>query len=296
MTASLTQLRDSLVTLHQGGVRGGLAPAKADTLVRLLGEGSSVAEAGAAAGLDARITNTAAGAAVEDLPSVLAELARGAAQADDAVRRLRAAATYPLWLAGTIVFAAWAVGARALPALQHSNAALSPASGLGVGVGLGAAVLLLVALAALVWGRIRVPGLGSGWALVEGYGFVHSVAVLAAAGAPLHVAVRASAGWSRGAGRAAADGLARALEAGTPAAGGAPLLDPFEVSLLGAAAASGAGAETAAAIAEHRRIALARVVPDTVVRIQAVAVLLAGGAVLLVGLTFLGAYAGAIAP
>lgn len=294
MTESLSELRTTLVTLHQAGIKVGLPPNRADTLIRLLGEGESPVAAAQGAGLDSRVAAAASGLD-GDVPAVLGRLATMLADADDAARRLRAAAVYPLWLAATVLLCAWAVGARALPALRTTELAEVPPGSFAATFGLALAVALLVVLGALVGGRVRVPWLGQGWGLLEGYAFLHGVAILSAGGTSLDQAVARSGGFTRkGAARRAASSLAHALASGTAPGDVRPLLHPFEVSMLAAATASGAEVDTAAAIAEQRRIALARVIPDSVVRIQATALIVGGGAVLILGVTLFGSYVDAI--
>jgi len=293
MSDALDQLHASLVTLHGGKARLGLPPARAEQLIGLLGQGTGAVEAGRAVGLDRRLGVIAEGSEVADVPLALVALVRVGADVEDASRQLRAAGVYPLSLALSIVISAAVVVGFALPSLAAESTWGGGSLG-GVALTVGLAVGLLMLLTATVWGRVRVPGLSAGWGQLEGYGFVQSVAALTGAGAPLVPAIRASGEWAGKGGRAAAAGLARSLEAGVPATDASPLLEPFEVALLSAAASNGTVPETASALAHQRRLALARVIPDTVTRIQACAVLLAGGAVASVGLALFGAYGRAL--
>jgi len=110
--------------------------------------------------------------------------------------------------------------------------------------------------------------------------------VLTAADVPLPEALRGAAAWTRGPAAAAAEAFARDLEAGRPAEVDEALLAPFESGLLVAAAETGTVADTAAALAEHRRIRLTRALPVAVLRIQSTALVLTGLALLAVAGSF----------
>ena len=147
-----------------------------------------------------------------------------------------------------------------------------------------------------VLGRVHLPWVGAGWDLVERFAFTESLRVLVHAGAPLPVALRASARWSRrAAARSAAEGLAHSLEAGRSEERPGPLLHSLEWAMLASAAGAGTVPETIAAIAAQRRVALSRLVPDAVVRIHASALVLAGTSIGVLGVSFYLAYGRALA-
>lgn len=289
MTQALDELRDSLVRLHEGGVGVGLASSEAATLVRALGEGVSVAQAAGLSGLDPRVAAVAERGAVSDLPALLGPLVGVVADHDAGARELRSAGTYPLILAASIALAAVVVGSAvprlaALPG-EHSVELVGLLGWLAA-----VPAALLLALGACVLGRVRLPWLSTGWPQLEGAAFVRALDALCRTGAPLPQALRAASLLGGPRAREAAEELARSLEAGAPTDRAQPLFDPFEATLLTAAAAHGTLLDATGALAEQRVIALRRAIPDTIVRIHAAALLLAGGAVLAVGLTFFSVY------
>jgi hypothetical protein len=294
VSAALDQLRDTLVGLHAGGLRPGLPPAAARTLVEALDRGSPLAEAATLAGLDPRLAEVAGEAQPSDTPALLAELARLAARLDTATRQLRVAGSYALALAVAVGVAAVAVLGLALPTLAIVPGSESFPVAPVLLVGAGVAVGLEIAMGLVVVGRVRVPWLSDGWTTLDRYAFVRTLDVLLQAGTPLPVAVRAAGRWGGGATQSAATGLARSLEAGEQAESAPPLLGPFETRMLVGAAASGAATETAGALAAQHQVAIERVLPDAVVRIQAVAVVLAGVAVLALGAAFFSGYSGVL--
>jgi hypothetical protein len=237
-------------------------------------------------------TRVAEAAGVPDRPAVVDGLTTLGDTVDAHIRRLRSAGSYPIVLGLSVLVAAGVVGGVGLPAL----AVLPGAEGVAGGglPAVGGVVLLLALLSALVLGRVRVPWLSEGWVRIERFAFIASLRILTQEGAELPAAVRASGEWGGGAARAAAEEFARGLEAGRVPNDLRPLLDPFESRMLGSAAVSGTLREALNALTDHHRIALGRVIPDAVVRIQVAAVLLAAVAVLVVGATFFGAYSRAI--
>lgn len=296
MSRPLDDLRTSLVRLHRGGVRSGLPAARADALVRALDEGAPIQDAAAASGLDRRVAGVAERAGVSDLPRVIARLAELAAEVDAGSGRLRAAGTYPLVLAVSVVVPGLAMAELAFPALARLPAAAGAPLGEVLAGTLAATVLLLLALAVVVLGRLPLPWISAGRICLDRFAFLQSVALLCRAGRPLPRALRASTPWVGASGRAAAEGLAHALESGAAGGEARPLLDPFEAAMLVGAAGTGTAPEATAALAEQHRVTLARVLPDAVVRIQATAVVLAGLAVLAIGGGFFWAYSRAVLP
>ena len=294
MTPALQELRSALTRLHEDGLRAGLSAASAERLVAALDRGEPISQAASSAGLDRRIARAAELAAPSDLPRALAGLSRAAAELDTATRRLRSAGSYPLVLAASVVAGGAVLVGAALPALT-----MLPTEGdlplrVPALATAGLATLLLVVLAAVVLGRLKVPWVCSGWVELERYAFLSSLQALVQAGAPLPSAVRGAASWTGRRGRAAGRALARSLEAGAPRRDLAPLLPTHEATMLTGAAAAGTVPETVGALAVVRRVALDRVIPDAIVRIQAVALILAGAAVLGIGATFVQAYSRAL--
>jgi len=313
MSVTLDELRGTLVRLHAGRLQGGLSPAAADALVAALAEGRPVGEAAARAGLDPDLAGAVEDAGVQDLPAVLAGLARCTAEVEAHARQLRSAGSYPLVLAVGVLVAGLVIGPVASPALAAlPGADTQPQVPMLAAVIVAAALLVLQSL--LVLGRVRSGPLGRGWRLLESFAFVEQLRLYTLAGAAAPRAVRAAAGSGSAASRSAASrsaasrsaasrsaasrraglSLARALEAGRPAADLAPLLSPHETAVLIGAARSGALAETAAALAAQRRVALQRQIPQVAALIHATALVLAGLALLAVGLGFFTAYVHAL--
>ena len=251
---------------------------------------SPVQEAASLAGLDARVASVAAKAEVSDLPAVLSRLVFVVAELDGGVRKLRSAGAYPLVLSLSVILAAVVVGGAALPtlAMLPGGPDLDLRGAIWWVAGLPAGLLLL--LAAAVLGRLRIPWLSAGWAQLEGSAFVSAVDALSRSGASLPVALRAAAPLGGRAARAAAEQLAHSLEAGAPTDQARPLFDPFEATMLTAAASHGTLIEATGALAEQRRIALQRTIPDTLSRINVTALVLAGGAMLSIAATLFSVY------
>ena len=294
MSPALQELAALLARLNRGPGGAGLPEAAARRLTEALDRGLPLAQAADGVRLDGRVAKAAEASGAEDLPAALGGLAALAAEVDAGARRLRSAALYPLVLAAVVAIAGGILVGAALPALRlMPGGALQQSGGLLVAL-LATAAILLVALSGVVLGRLRVPWLSDGWTLLDRYAFVASLEVLLRAGAPLIGAVRGSAAWSRGRARDAAMCLARSLEAGEAPARLAPLLAPYEAVALAGAARTGTVTETVAALTVVRRTSLTRVLPDTVIRVHACALLLGGGALLAVGVTLFQAYSRAV--
>jgi type II secretory pathway component PulF len=290
VTPALEQLRASLTRLHGDGSRAGLPAPAATRLVEALDRGVPIGEAAAGSGLDRRVARAAALSDSPDLPGVLTGLTRTAAELSASTRQLRAAGSYPLVLAVSVVLGGLVLVGAALPALEmmpvEGGLELWPPAVLSA----GAAALLLVALGAVVLSRVRLPWLSTGWIELERYAFLASLHVLIRSGAPLPSAVRGAAAWTGRRARAAAVTMARSLEAGAPVERLPPLLLPHEATMLAGAATAGTVPEAVEALALVRRVALTRAIPDAIVRVQAAAIVLAGSAVLCLGYTFFQAY------
>ena len=201
-------------------------------------------------------------------------------------RRLRAAGTYPLVLAAAVLMVSGVIaGVMAPVLLSLSISSDSPSQLLGTTV-LCAGLLGL--LAAAVHGRVRLPLL-DGWSMMHRTAFLESLAQLTAAGAPLPAALRASAVWCLpGQGRDA-QALAQALDAGSSSSGGT-LLAPLEAAMLVGGAQTGTAALAAEALAAQDRVRLTRRLPTAILRIHTTAMLIAGLAVLAVGVAFFSVY------
>lgn len=285
MNSELARLRGTLVRLGENGMAGGLPAPAADELVRALERGASPSELAGVAGLDRRIAATLTGVPISDLPAVLGALTGILAEVDTGARRVRAAASYPLALALAVIVAGSITGGVSVPALSRvASAPILP----GVAFVLPATLLVILALS--VWTRLPLPFLSEGWRLLDGLAFVASLGALTRVGVPLPAALRASAAWG---GRAGALALAYALESGS-APGRAGLVDPFEAAALVAAARAGTLEPTLDALTDQRRIEVARRLPEAVARVHVTSLILAGLAVLAVGVSLFSAYSNAL--
>ena len=286
MKPALTALKDTLVRLHRSGLRCGLPDAAARRLVDALARGAGISEAAAASGLDPHLAQIIAHSEVADVPTVLGRLAVAGSQLDMHTRRLRSAGVYPLVLACSITIASvLTFGVMRASLGQLMEPAASASSPLLMGA-VGLAVAMLLILSVLVLGRVRIPGLSSGWAALDAHVFLEGLLILSDAGVALPAGLRAAAVWCSPAARAAAEGMARALEAGTTEADARPLLQPFERAVLLGAAASGAQVETTGALAAQHRTAISRRLSAAVIRIELTGLCLAGLALLGLGASY----------
>lgn len=283
---SLSDLQGALVRMNRNGLRSGLDDARAAGLIQALAAGASVNAAGEQAGLDERLIQALQRASVADVPAALAGQIRIVAALSTNAQRLRAAGTYPLVLAAAVLMASGVIAGVMTPALHNlADNAVSSTPLLGV---TALCAVLLALLAAAVHGRVRLPML-DGWSMVHRAAFLESLAQLTAAGAPLPAALRASAVWCLAGQRTDAEALAQALDAGSRSSGGT-LLAPLEATMLVGGAQTGTAALAAAALAAQDRVRLSRSLPDAVLRIHTTALLIAGGAVLAVGIAFFSVY------
>lgn len=291
MSLAHEELRGSLVRLRAGGLQAGLSAAQADRLVAGLEEGRPLASD---SGLDPRLAQAVRASEVRDVPAALTALLGLAVEVESGARRLRSAGAYPLLLAASLVVCGGIVAGAAFPALgQLPGAGPQSLGALTAGAAFGTAALLVV-LAALVFGRVQVPWLSSGWIALERYAVLRSLVALGDAGVELPAALRGSAVWASGRGRRAARALAASLDAGTTTPASTALLDPFEARMLAGAAATGTWGDAARALSTHHAVRLQRVLPDSVARIHAAALVLAGLALTAVGATFFWAYSHAL--
>ncbi len=279
MTGSLDALRATLLGLHQAGLAGGLAPEKAEALVRALSGGSSLDSAGAQVGLDGRLVRALGGAAAPDLPGALTGLAPLLASWGNGALRLRSAGSYPLVLAVSGAVAWSAMAGLGFPALGRMPGGGGNPSALLVAGGAGA-LMALVLLASAVLGRLRVPWLSVGWVQLDRSAFMGCVCVLHEAGASPPEALRGALAWLPGSDRAARDPLADALVAGLARPPSHPLLAQEELTLLSSAAAHGVFGSAARALALQQQVTERSCLPQAAIRIQALALLIAGAGVL----------------
>lgn len=288
---SLSELQGALVRMNHNGLRSGLGEEHAVALIRALSAGTPLEAAAEQSGLDTRAIRAVQRAAVADVPAVLTGQLQISAALSTNSQRLRAAGTYPLVLAAAVLMASGTIAGVMIPALSGlSSQRFSPALLLGTTV-LCAAMLGL--LAAAVHGRVRLPVL-NGWPMVHRSAFLESLAQLTAAGATLPAALRASAVWCLPRQHQDAVALAQALEAAAAGSGG-ELLAPLETAMLVGGAQSGTAAMAAEALAAQDRVRLTRSLPDAILRIHTTALLIAGGAVLAVGIALFSVYGNVLA-
>jgi len=277
--------------MNHNGLHSGLDEDQAAALITALGSGTPLAAAAAQAGLDTRLTQAVQRSTVADVPAALSGQVQIAAALTTNTQRLRAAGTYPLVLAAAVLMASGMIAGVMTPALADmSSDVISPAPLLGA-TALSAGLLGL--LAAAVHGRLPLPLL-NGWSLVHRGAFLESLAQLTAAGAPLPAALRASAVWCLPSQQRDAEGLAQALEAGTASSGGT-LLAELEAAMLVGGAQTGTTALAAEALAAQDRIQRSRTLPSAILRIHTAALLIAGVAVLAVGIAFFSVYGNVLA-
>ena len=282
---SLENLKRALVTMHQSGLRGGLPMAEAQTLVGALEQGVSLGELTDQIHIEPRLIVSATAEGVGDLPAVLTAQARVLSKQASRRRFLTAAGTYPLVLALSVMLASAVLTTVMEPAL--TSLVVTPSETLidPMLIAILVAAALLLGLAGVVLGRYRVPGISEGWQAIDRAAFFESLTTLLLDGVDLPAAVRASAAWCSGRQRTAALTLARALEAGETTSG-APLLFPLEATLLQGAAQAGTAHLATQALSEQQQIRLTRRLPSAVFRIHLISILIAGAAVLGLGLSF----------
>lgn len=283
---SLDALQGALVRMSASGL-GGPGEAEAGELVSALASGADLTEAAGRAGLDPRLTRAVLLAKTSDVPAALAGQAMIASTLAGHSRRLRSAGAYPLLLAAAVLLAGAVIRGVMTPALTEVSYATGGTQPLLIAVGVSAGVLVL--LSAAVLGRLRLPLLSGGWPAIHRAAFFDSLDQLTAAGASLPAALRGSAVWCLPDQARAAEALARALEAGQTG-DGAPLLHPMEAGLLAGAARSGTVPQAAAALAEQERVRQKRTLPGAILRIHTLALLIASGGVLAVGVAFFTVY------
>lgn len=303
MTTTLPELRAQLHRLHANGHAHGLGDDAATAFASALEAGTPFLEAGERAGLDRRLTRMVQESQATDAPTALSGLLSASGELLAGAATLRSAGTYPLVLATSVALTGAIVLGAATPSLRLLPLGEGGTGNLPIAAAFAATVALLVLLSALVLGRARLPLVGSGWQRLDGLWFLTSLLALLQAGAPLPSAVRAASSGLRGPQRSAGEGFASHLEAGAAAVDGAEgarvgntaLLDPFEAAQLTAAAREGLLPLALEGVIGHRRLALEREIPETAMRIQTVALGLAGTALVLVAGTFLSAYYGGAA-
>jgi len=294
VSAELQQLQASLVRLHASGHPLGLSRDRAAGLVRDLEGGVPLPRAAARAGLASDLVAPCVQARVSDQPQALAALMRVLGTVTAHRRVLRSAGGYPLVLAVVIALTGALVSGVMGPALAILPLAAGPSSPALLWSALAGALVALLVLAAAVLGRLSLPWIGSAWRGVEGYAFLAGLEALTGAGATLPDAVCGASVWCRGAARARALALARALNAGHSLPELAPLLSPLETSMLHASARSGALPATLTALVQQRRLALARQVPAQAIRVHTASLVLAGIAMAVVGGGFFSVYSQAV--
>lgn len=282
-------LRDALSRMHRNGLRGGLPAPRAAALSEALSSGVSLSDAASRAGLDPRLSEAVSSSGVPDVPAALLEQAYIAERLESGSRRLRAVGTYPLVLAVALLSASIVLNAQLVPALSGTMLTPLP-SMLLLQVSVGVSVLLLVLLSLLVLGRVHVPVVSSGWRALHRTAFLSSLDALLAGGASLPAALRASSVWCLPAQRQAARSLSQSLEAGRAPPDVGVLLAPAEAALLHQGAQTGTALASAHALSSQQRVRLERVLPGAALRVQVVAMSLAGAGVLFVGLSFFRVY------
>ncbi len=292
-TAPVVELQARLERLSANGHPAGLGPVEARGLAAALEAGAPLREVAARFGLDPALAARVEASGVTDGVAALSGALLVAAEAASGDRSLRSAATYPLVLAASVALAGAVVAGLLVPALGATSAA--GWGGAAPLLALGLALLLLILLSLSVFTRLPVPGVAPVWRRLEAVALLGAAVVFVEAGAPLPRAIRAAAGGlSAG---AEGDGLALAawLEAGA-GPGSAPgvgrgLLHPYEVAQLVAAARAGAALPTLRALLEHRRLSLERALPEAALRVELLALVLAGIGLLGVGAAFFSFYA-----
>ena len=257
---------------------------RAARALELIRQGAPAASAARSAGVPVRAVQACALAAPGDAQGVLETLARLAMEVERRERQLRGAASWPFVLLLAALLSSAVVWSVAMPALRSAPMGGAQVSLVPAVLALGASSLLLVALGLAVLLRVPVPGLTRAWASIDRHAFASCTHLLHAAGVPLTGALRAAASWLPPRGRAAGEGVARALEAGgTEAPTAAAVLEEAALGLLWSAAKSGTAAPMLGALHATTRVTMEREVPRELTRLHTTALLLAG---LAVGVSF----------
>ena len=210
-------------------------------------------------------------------------------------REVRGAASWPFVALLGALFATLLVWGVALPALQRAPLGGDRLSAFPTLLALSVTLAMLFALGLTVVLRGSVPGVPRVWAPIERHAFAACAHVLHAAGVPLPTALKSAATWLPQRGRVEGEAIAHALEAGASTTPTAPAaLDPVALSLLFAAAKSGASATMLGALSASTRITMEREVPRELLRLHTLSLLLAGFSVGASFITFYLTYVRAI--
>lgn len=296
MNGSLHQLRAGLQRLHANGHPAGLPPQDADAFCRALSQGTPLDQAAERTGFSRELVGIVSQAGVSEVPAVLGRLIAADGRVASCARILRSAGTYPLVLVLTVALAAGIVFSVSAPVLPVLPLDAGPTPATPLLAALVVACGLLVALSVAVRGRLPVPPFHRGWERIEGYRFLACVRILVDAGASAPKALRAAAFGGSARVERQAEALARSLESGGGGVPGEPsLLHTFEEASFLSAARAGILPEALLALSDQRDRGLDREVAWEALRIRVVACLLAGLALLVVGVAFYSTYAQAVA-
>lgn len=269
----------------------GLDGAQASSLAVDVRSGKPVHDALAAAGRAGRFTECLAAAAPPDAVAVTSRLLEPLAEAQRHRASLRSAALYPALVLVSVVLVAVMMQSVALPMLAAMagdlEGSVSPlvAVALVVASGLLALLAVTVALELPVF-PFRAAQLGASRALL-----LEAAAVLVDGGVALPRALSAASVLTHVGGlRAAATAHAKALEAGA-AASASLLFGATAARLFHAAASRGVAGPVLHALAQQERLAARQAASTQQLVVQLASLVLAGGAVCLLGAAWLSTYA-----
>lgn len=271
----------------------GLSAAHAAEFAALVGSTEDAGTALEKAGGDRAVAHVLREAKAPDAIAVLSRLVPVTGEVATLRRALAGAASYPVALLASTALAAWAIWAVSLPALVTVGAdpfELRLAQAAALIVSLGA----LVALSIVTARGLRVPGFSRGHALLDRALVLDAAAVLVEEKVPLDRAVAAAGAAVQGPIQEAAKALAWAFGSGSAPGAVEALLSRDAAGILGASAAKGVAASVLRALAGQALLEAQRDVPAQVRRVQLVALLCAGAAVMTLAIGWYQSYVHAV--
>jgi len=274
------------------GIGGGVAVAT--HVVAALGRGQSLGAALSSAGVPSGVAAAFSTASVKRPEIALDEVGLALGRRGALAAQVRSAALYPALVALSTLVVAWLVSADAVPALAAARVMVAgEGAAPGVVATLPAVVVsavLLVLFAAALAMDLPFLSFGEARSARERALFLSGLHGFVSAGAVLPAAVRAAAGLSSDADLSArARAFADGLERGETSAHG--LLDGLSAALLSEAVKAGTEPAALSALVVAARRRAGEAAATAVGRVRTSTLLVAGLSVLLLGVTWIGAYA-----
>jgi hypothetical protein len=266
----------------------GLTPVAARRLSSAISGGENLA--GAFRSAEPRLAAVLEVAKPGDPLRAISDLVLGIGSAAAQRRTLQGAAAYPCALALCLAIAAvmiYGVAGPALSTLAALNRVVPVVSG---GTGVVMAIAALVVLAATVYARVPSPLLMRADALIGRALALETAAALHGQGASLDVAFRAAAAWGPRGVKRGAEAMAQALVRGGSTAAARTFLSPEWSAIIMSAASRGIAAPVLTALARQARLECDRTIPVAVGRVHVASLLIAGAALLAIGVSFYGSY------